>query len=153
MLQEEYPLFLNCHSSTLFFILANWIQATNPLVIPSGRHFRAFTLQSLQTFPSRSVNSGRMQSAPNILACGFLIGILLKSSMCDYRCWHSEGSAIILIISNTALIQRIHHGHASQMKPVIYHHVGCLKHSFLKCGLKMQNERGTYLWSILDGVF
>lgn len=32
-------------------------------------------------------------------------------------------SAITPIISNTAVIQMIHHGRAAQVKPVIYHRV------------------------------
>lgn len=36
----------------------------------------------------------------------------------------------------------IHHGDALQMKPVIHHHVECLKHGFLNCGLRTLHETG-----------
>ena len=53
------------------------------------------------------------------------------------------GASITLIISNTALIQMIHHGGAVQMKPVIYHLVERLRDGFLNCGARTVNETGS----------
>lgn len=103
-------------------------------------------------FPIGPVNSGRMQSALGILACGFLIGIPLKSSGSLWVLTFRGIGHYAPMISNTALIQMIHHGDASQMKPVIYHRVRRLKQGFFNCGLGTLHETGPGLGSIRDSL-